>query len=84
MAISDYNPVAIEWRDSSSIESGWVPKDSINDLRPSECLSVGFILSEDKERIVICPHLSNTNQSSPMVNGGMVILKKQITRIHKL
>lgn len=79
-----YAPVAVQWKDSSSITSGWLPTESLKDMEVSECLSVGFILQEDKEKIIICSHLSNSNQNNPLVNGSMVILKKQITKINKL
>lgn len=79
-----YSPVAIEWKDSSSIQNGWIESGNLDALGVSECLSVGFILSEDKEKVVICANISNANQSNPLVNGCMVILKKQITKRYNL
>lgn len=77
-------PVCVEWRDSASIQNGWIALSSLDGITVSECLTVGFVVREDKESLVVCSSISNDGVSSPLVNGGMVILKKQITRVSRL
>jgi hypothetical protein len=42
-------PVLIEWIDSKSISNRWEYVDELPSTKPSRCVSLGFLLKENKE-----------------------------------
>jgi len=45
--------VKITWIDAQRLELGVIQKEELPDLKPISCNIVGFLVNEDKERIVI-------------------------------
>jgi hypothetical protein len=69
--------VLIEWVDSYSVYEQW---DFLNDLKEPEiikCKSVGFIVNETDESILIMPHISGDNEAG---KGGICIPKLAIIK----
>ena len=69
--------VLIEWVDSYSVYEQW---DFLNDLKEPEiikCKSVGFIVNETDESILIMPHISGDNEAG---KGGICIPKIAIIK----
>jgi hypothetical protein len=69
--------VLIEWVDSYSVYEQW---DFLKDLKEPEimkCKSVGFIVKETNESILIMPHISGDNEAG---KGGICIPKLSIIK----
>jgi hypothetical protein len=69
--------VLIEWLDSYSVYEQW---DFLKDLKEPEiikCKSVGFIVNETNESILIMPHISGDNEAG---KGGICIPKLSIIK----
>lgn len=69
--------VLIEWVDSYSVYEQW---DFLKDLKEPEiikCKSVGFIIKETDESILIMPHISGDNEAG---KGGICIPKLAIIK----
>lgn len=73
--------VLIKWVDSYSVYEQW---DFINDISEPiviECISVGFVIKETDESILIIPHISGENEAG---KGGICIPKISITKLKQL
>lgn len=67
----------IEWLDSASFDS-WTATDTLRKLKPSACQTVGFLLSEDEDYIVLAgSYAANSHNDSAC--GAMCIPKCCIT-----
>ena len=67
----------IEWVDTYSVYEQW---DFLKDLKEPEiikCKSVGFIVKETEESILIMPHISGDNEAG---KGGICIPKLAIIK----
>lgn len=52
--------VLIEWLDSTGITNQWEYLDEIDSIKPSKCLSVGFLMEETSGHKTITQSLSDT------------------------
>ena len=75
--MKEWGPIAvIEWVDSCSLRGGhWHSHEDGEQLSVDRCKSVGWILKEDKECVVIVPHTA-----SHSIGGELCIPKVAITR----
>lgn len=75
-------PVFVEWRDSCSFgRQCWRSlEDTQEELKPSKIQSVGFLIADEKDRIVLTGHISDGDDES----GGFVIPRGCITKLTKL
>jgi hypothetical protein len=73
----------IEWQDHvSGSTNQWVPLDNLRrDARLEDIQSVGWVTYENKEMVVIVPHLCERDKTGC---GEMVILKSAILKRKKL
>ena len=77
----DEKLVLIKWVDSYSVYEHW---DFIKDISEPiiiECISVGFVIKETNESILIIPHISGKNEAG---KGGICIPKISITELKQL
>ncbi len=75
--------VLVEWVDSHGSGS-WMHQEDINP-EPMLCLSAGWLYAESATGVVILPHISAPEENTtPQVNGHMVIPRVAITRIVRL
>lgn len=73
--------VLIEWVDSYSFYEQW---DFIKEIAEPEivkCISVGFVIKETDDSIMILPHISGENEAG---RGGICIPKISIIKTIKL
>jgi len=73
--------ILIEWVDSYSVYEQW---DFIGHIKEPEivnCKSVGFLIKETPESILILPHISGENEAGM---GGICIPKVSITKLTEL
>jgi len=80
--------VEIEWLDHGK-EDSWLPIDEAKQVPLLRCYTVGYVIDEDDERIVIASTFSprvNSNRilADDWVTGISVISKKLILSINEL
>jgi len=70
----------VEWQDSQTTFTGWTLTEDIDpDLpRAGSIVSVGFLIRENDEAILIAPHFGGIN--AQQVCGAMTIPKLAITK----
>jgi hypothetical protein len=74
--------VLIEWLDHSSLDGNqWQTMENAETLAPVIVRSIGWLLREDKETLVLVPHTSDENG---MVFGEVCILKRVVIKRKKL
>ncbi|MDD5353321.1 MAG: hypothetical protein PHS93_09195 [Candidatus Omnitrophica bacterium] len=76
----------IEWEDSYSTDDKWKSVSAMPKPKRMICVSVGWIIKETKNNILIIPHLSDINNknSSGTGFGEMVIPKSAIRKRKEL
>ena len=75
------DPVVIVWIDHVSYtKSLWRSFDEMKELRPMEVKSVGYILSETPEYIILASHVTDSNTGM----GELLIIKANITEMKVL
>lgn len=82
-----FRKVIVEWRDSRQGAHGWKFANSPDavDVSPAVCVSIGFLIHEDKESVVIVPHAVLGHGFDHMqCNGEMTIPACAITSLHDL
>ncbi len=81
ITVIDSNPVFLMWEDSYGVGSTWEEFADKSTIVPHMCFSVGWIVKETKDAIVIVPHISPPNEQIGAVEcgcGDMVIPKSAI------
>ena len=73
--------VEVEWLDAQRLELGVQHQEDIADLQPIPCNIVGFLIHEDKERIVIAQEKWDDLQGFKYVH---VIPKCSVIKIRRL
>lgn len=78
--------VLVEWVDSFGCSPNWQRIEGIEDLKPMRCQSVGWLVHQDDNYIVVVPHLSASDQ--PHIDqqgcGDMAIPQRSILAIQSL
>jgi len=60
--VSHYQLVYLEWKDIYGVGADWAETSTIK-LHPHQCFSVGWVVKEDQDVIVLVPHLSPANSA---------------------
>lgn len=72
-----YSLVEVVWDDASAQRHGWVEKSNDEDVEPSLALSVGFLIRETSDHIVI----AQDTDSDGSHNGRSQIPRGMVKRI---
>lgn len=78
--VSHYELVYLEWRDSYGVSAEWRETEAA-EPHAHRCFSVGWILKETDEAIILAPHLSPANDlihAEEQSCGDMVIPKSAV------
>jgi hypothetical protein len=67
-----YQMVLIEWLDSRQPSTGWQFLEAMETPKACRCLSVGWLLDEGEEQIVIAAHMSDIDQDGQVM--GVVVI----------
>lgn len=68
--------VLIEWVDITKHNTGWIPAEAVVDnMRFMRCKSVGFIVAETEEAVVISQTVTDEQITDPLVIPRRVIKK---------
>ena len=70
--------VRVEWEDSSSTSRIWNSKEYLSTAKNQRCVSVGFLVHEDKDCVVIAGHMGLND--TPDFAGDMRIPKSAIRK----
>jgi len=78
--------VLIEWLDSGQPVPGWQWLAELAPHRPHRCVSVGFLVQDDKDTKVIAPNLgaSGGNNEWDQASGLITIPTPAVTKIERL
>lgn len=58
-----YDVVQVDWVDSQCIH-GWHRLEELSSLAASQVITVGFLVSEDKESVTVCAGVAETTEHS--------------------
>lgn len=70
--------VYVEWVDARGVTTDWVPIEELTSGTPCICISVGLLLADEPDRVIILPHFGIDPNSGC---GEMVIPRSQIRRL---
>ena len=84
--IKDKRIYLIEWYDSYSLGDGWLSVRSLKKPKKMVCVSVGYILKETKDVILIASHITDirekkclgTTRGILIIPKGTIIKKKRL------
>lgn len=71
--------VLVEWKDASRLSSGWMDWSDIPDPYIHKCVSVGFVVSDNDNGIILVPTIGDVSHKDNWhTYGGMLIPKTSI------
>jgi len=74
-----YRLVIIEWVDASRLSDGWIDLSAIPDAYLHRCVTVGFVVSENKDGKILVPTIGDTGHpDNSHTYGGMLIPTRAI------
>lgn len=74
-----YDLVMIEWSDASRLSDGWMDLAAIPDPYPHRCISVGFVVAQNKHGKTLVPTVGDVSHpENSHTYGGMMIPTKAI------
>lgn len=77
--------VLVVWVDSCGAESGWEDIDNFSHAQIMKCKSVGWLVHEDSERLVLVPHVALKDDGEFLQGcGDMVIPKMAVVGVEDL
>ena len=69
-----YKLVIVEWIDASRLSDGWMDIEAIPDAYLHKCVTVGFVISENKDGKVLIPTIGDIEHpDNSHTYGGMLI-----------
>jgi hypothetical protein len=72
--IAEYPLMLIEWVDSSRLGEGWIDLSQIGEPDPHTCVSVGFLVKENKLGKILVPTVADVkNAANRHAHGGIMI-----------
>ena len=85
-AVCGYAPVMVKWVDSYGCGSDWEQTRDIN-AEPHYCYSIGWVLEETSDVIVIAPHLSPAREevgAEESACGDMTIPMRSVINVTEI
>lgn len=76
--------VLVEWLDSRGVHQAWTDIEDIEGMKFCFNLSVGFMVYQDEDRIVLCPHIADAEEKDREGCGSMAIPRWTVQRIVEL
>ena len=78
-AAISYPLVLVEWIDASRLSNGWMDLADIPDAYMHRCVTVGFVVSENKDGKILVPTIGDIEHpGNTHTYGGMLIPRKAI------
>ncbi|MEX3555293.1 MAG: hypothetical protein VB131_01235, partial [Burkholderia gladioli] len=73
----------VEWVDACSYSNGSLPVEELNEPDRFECVSVGFLLSENRDGMILAPHLELEGEFSQRQTCGTMMIPQSAIRRKK-
>ena len=71
----------VKWLDSVVIEkTGWMFKEDYEELEPSVCETIGFLLSDKNDYITLAQNISDNQLLNIITISKMIILEQETLR----
>lgn len=74
MKIDTYKLIVVDWHDSRQPKPNWIFLDDLVNEGPVACCSVGWVVSETTENLILCPNLGDTFSSDSVQGCGMIVI----------
>ena len=79
----DYDLVKVEWVDSRQPTSGWEFLEDFEFVNSVKCVTVGYLIKDEKEQKVICQNIGDYKKNM-QVSGVITIPSSCISKITAL
>ena len=66
------NPLLVEWIDSAQPIAAWMFLDNMPCMEVIECVSVGWLVAETDEVLMLAPNLGNTESEGSAQASGFI------------
>ena len=77
--------VLVEWIDASRLSDSWMDWSAIPEAYPHKCVTVGFVVSENKNEIILVPTIGDVeHEENRHTYGGMLIPRSAIISERRL
>jgi hypothetical protein len=76
--------VAVKWQDSRQPSGSWQWADEREKPEPVLCLTVGWLLQETEDALLIAQNLGDVTGNRLQFSGGTEIARRQIVRLQKI
>jgi hypothetical protein len=76
--------VIVEWQDSRQPDRGWQWLDERDDPKAVKCLTVGWLLRETEDAILVAQNLGDVTDGRTQFSGGTEIARRQIVQLKEL
>ena len=73
--------VRVDWFDARSLESGWKSLEKAKAMELEQCVSVGFVVNENKLSITL---VSSLTEKEGLCDGEVIIPKGWVATIQEL
>lgn len=74
-----YELVCVQWTDASRLNDGWMDLSDIPPPYLHRCVTVGFVIGENKDGIILVPTIGDTEHiENSHTYGGMMIPRHAI------
>jgi hypothetical protein len=80
----DYKLVLVEWQDSRQPSGGWRWADEYEEPEPVLCLTVGWLLRETDDALLVVQNLGDVSGERFQASGATEIARRQVVRIGEL
>jgi hypothetical protein len=71
----------VEWIDASRLNDGWMDLAAIPDPYPHRCVSVGFLVAENRQAKILVPTIGDVEHTdNSHTYRGMMIPRSAITK----
>lgn len=78
-----YDLVLVEWVDASRLSPNWIDLADIPEPYAHRCLSVGYLIAENDEGLILVPNLGSVDDPDEMHTYGGVMIPAHAVRKRK-
>jgi hypothetical protein len=76
--------VIVEWQDSRQPERGWRWIDECETPEAVKCLTVGWLLKETDDALLVAQNLGDVSRDRKQFSGGTEIARRQIVQLRRI
>lgn len=68
--------ILVEWLDSRQPVPGWSRLDELESAEPCFCVSVGFLVRETKNELVLAPNVADLDDEELIQGSGIITIPR--------